>query len=110
MCFLIVLGSLFSLSSVSWLGVWRGLELNMLCFLPVVCQLSRFYGVDRLVKYFLVQSLGSVGVLFGGLCIDSGFLFFVGHLFVCVLFFSLLLKLGVFPFHWWLPGVLSGFR
>nr|YP_004123332.1 NADH dehydrogenase subunit 2 [Paranemertes cf. peregrina SCS-2010]ADD62165.1 NADH dehydrogenase subunit 2 [Paranemertes cf. peregrina SCS-2010] len=107
MSFLVFLGSMLSISSCSWFGVWSGLELNMLCFLPIVMNFSSFMGVESVVKYFLIQSFGSVGVLMGGLFEDS----FIFHFFDFFFFFlclSLFLKVGVFPFHWWLPGVLSG--
>ena len=106
--FLVVLGSLVSISRISWFGVWGGIEVNMLCFIPIVMHFSNFVGVESVVKYFLIQSFGSVGVLFGGLFEDSYFWGVLGLFFV--LCFRLFLKVGVFPFHWWLPGVLGGFR
>nr|YP_009051408.1 NADH dehydrogenase subunit 2 [Tetrastemma olgarum]AIH00396.1 NADH dehydrogenase subunit 2 [Tetrastemma olgarum] len=106
MGFLVVMGSLFSVSSVSWFGVWGGMEVNMLCFIPMVMYFSNFMGVESVVKYFLIQSFGSVGVLLGGLFEDSCFLDVFSLFFI--LCFSLLLKVGVFPFHWWLPGVMGG--
>ena len=60
-----------------------------------------------MVKYFLVQSFGSVGVLFGGLYQDSFFFSSFSFVFF-VLLCRLFLKIGVFPFHWWVPGVLGG--
>nr|YP_009024205.1 NADH dehydrogenase subunit 2 [Prosadenoporus spectaculum]AGL46783.1 NADH dehydrogenase subunit 2 [Prosadenoporus spectaculum] len=108
MGFLVFLGSLLSISSSSWFGIWGGLELKLLCFLPVMMHFSSFMGVESVVKYFLVQSFGSVGVLLGGLFEDSFFFGSFGFLFL-FLCFSLFLKVGVFPFHWWVPGVMSGF-
>nr|YP_009024179.1 NADH dehydrogenase subunit 2 [Amphiporus formidabilis]AGL46757.1 NADH dehydrogenase subunit 2 [Amphiporus formidabilis] len=107
MSFLLFLGSVLSVSSCFWLGVWGGLEMNMLRFLPVVMHFSSFMGVESIVKYFLIQSFASVGVLVGGLFEDS---FFFGSFsfLLLVLCFSLFMKVGVFPFHWWLPGVLGG--
>lgn len=100
MAFLLVLGSFFRVSRVSWFGVWGGIELNIICFIPLVIHFSSFIAVEGVVKYFLVQSLGSIGVLFGGLMEDS--FFFSG--FASVVFFfvglRLLIKIGVFPFHW----------
>nr|AHG06437.1 NADH dehydrogenase subunit 2 [Nemertopsis sp. WYS-2013] len=106
MVFLLVFGSLLSLSSVSWLGIWAGLELNMLCFIPVLSYLSGFQVIEGMVKYFLVQSFGSIILLFSGLVVSSGFVYIFSDFFYLV-FVSLFLKLGLFPFHWWLPTVLS---
>lgn len=105
--FLIVLGSLLSISRYSWLGMWRGLEINIICFLPIVIYFSRFLRIERIVKYFLVQSFGRVGILIGGLFQDF-FIFYSFSFFFFFLFFSLFLKVGVFPFHWWVPSVING--
>ena len=94
---LVVVGSLLRISSVSWFGVWGGIEVNMFCFIPMVIHFSSFMGVESIVKYFLVQSFGRVGILFGGLLEDS-FFFSLLRLFF-ILYFSLFLKVGVFPFH-----------
>nr|YP_009024192.1 NADH dehydrogenase subunit 2 [Nipponnemertes punctatula]AGL46770.1 NADH dehydrogenase subunit 2 [Nipponnemertes punctatula] len=108
MSFLVVVGSLISVSSNSWVGMWSGLELNMLCFIPLLVRLVSFQSVESGVKYFLVQSFGSVFFLFSGLMLD-GFVFAFVYLgFYISLLFSFCLKLGVFPFHWWVPGVMGG--
>ena len=70
----------------------------MLCFLPIVLHFSRFLSVESVVKYFLVQSFGSVGVLLGGVYQDSFFFSSFGFVFF-VLLCRLLMKIGVFPFH-----------
>lgn len=96
--FLIFLGSLLSISSSSWFGIWGGFELNLLSFLPVVIHFSSFLRVESIVKYFLIQSFGSVGLLLGGLFEDSLFFTVVRAISLLILF-SLFLKIGVFPFH-----------
>ena len=65
-------------------------------------------GVESVVKYFLIQSFGRVGVLLGGLFEDSSYWGVLSLFFI--LCFSLFLKVGVFPFHWWFPGVIGGVR
>nr|YP_009057597.1 NADH dehydrogenase subunit 2 [Gononemertes parasita]AGZ63897.1 NADH dehydrogenase subunit 2 [Gononemertes parasita] len=107
MCFLLVFGTVLSLSSVSWLGVWVGLEMNMLCFLPVLVHLSSFQIIEGSVKYFLVQSLGSIFLLLSGLVTSVGFVFYVDGIFFSLFLVSLFLKLGVFPLHWWVSSVLG---
>ena len=107
MSFLVFFGTIFRFSRASWFGIWGGLELNLICFIPMVVHFSRFLRVERVVKYFLVQSFGRIGLLFGGLVEDSLYFNVLGG-FVYFLIFRLLLKVGVFPFHWWVPGVLGG--
>nr|YP_009648869.1 NADH dehydrogenase subunit 2 [Notospermus geniculatus]QCZ36419.1 NADH dehydrogenase subunit 2 [Notospermus geniculatus] len=109
--FLCVLGSLVSVSSGDWLGVWLGLEVNLLGFVPLMLQGVGGQSVESSVKYFVVQALGSGFLLLGGLSLGGSlFWFFGGHggvggLFV---FFGLVLKLGVAPLHWWVPSVMGG--
>nr|YP_009742815.1 NADH dehydrogenase subunit 2 [Streptocephalus cafer]QID91177.1 NADH dehydrogenase subunit 2 [Streptocephalus cafer] len=79
------------LSSESWLGLWLGLELNSLSFIPILINHSK----EVSLKYFLVQSFGSVLFLLGvfnpGLYIFSSL--------------GLLLKAGVAPMHFWVLSV-----
>nr|YP_009131679.1 NADH dehydrogenase subunit 2 [Micrura ignea]AJY78587.1 NADH dehydrogenase subunit 2 [Micrura ignea] len=106
---LCVFGSLLSVSSSHWLGVWLGLEINLLGFIPLMIQGGWGQSVESAVKYFIVQALGSGFILLGGFFCGSGGVvwgvwggmsFFLG----C----GLCLKLGVAPFHWWVPSVMGG--
>merc|ERR1712141_695772 len=107
MGFLMFLGSLLSISRSSWFGVWGGLELNMMCFLPVVLHFSSFLSVESVVKYFLIQSFGRVGILLSGLYQDS-FIFssFSFIFFFCIVVFFL--KLVRFPYTGESRGFLVG--
>jgi len=71
MMVLVLLGSLVSFSRSSWVGIWAGLELNILRVLPLLCHLSRFQAVESCIKYFLVQAFGRVVLLISGLFFDS---------------------------------------
>lgn len=104
--FLLIFGSLFSISSLSWLGIWIGLEVNIMCFLPLLVSLSNFQVIEGRIKYFLVQSLGRIFLLFRGLVLDNNFFFFF---FSFLFFFRIFLKLGAFPLHWWVMSVFSRF-
>ena len=109
-------GTLFSLSSSHWLGVWAGLEINLIGFLPILVYQKRILERESAVKYFVVQALGSSLLMFGRLfrfnlslsweMANSNLLFGVGGAFF--LGMGLLLKIGVFPFHFWFPGVIAG--
>ena len=64
LCFL---GRMIRLSSRDWLGVWFGLEVNLLGFVPLVVQGIGNQSVERAIKYFVVQALGRGLFLLGGL-------------------------------------------
>nr|YP_010146839.1 NADH dehydrogenase subunit 2 [Yininemertes pratensis]QQP01068.1 NADH dehydrogenase subunit 2 [Yininemertes pratensis] len=109
---LCVLGSLLSVSSGHWVGVWLGLEINLLGFIPLMVQSGGSQSVECAIKYFVVQALGSGFLLLGGLGFGSSFcLWFLsdgGSVVSVFLLFGLVLKLGVAPFHWWVPSVMGG--
>jgi NADH-ubiquinone oxidoreductase chain 2 len=82
--------------------VWVGLEINLISFIPLMTQSWQFREGDAMVKYFLPQALGSGMLLLGGL-LDVSFVYFFN--FICLAF---LVKMGAAPFHFWVPGVISG--
>nr|YP_009239752.1 NADH dehydrogenase subunit 2 [Turritella bacillum]AMM72630.1 NADH dehydrogenase subunit 2 [Turritella bacillum] len=114
--FTMFFGTFFSLSSSHWLGVWAGLEVNLIGFLPMLVYSKKVLESESAVKYFVVQALGSSFLMFGSLLgynlsfswevvSQSSFLVFSGGLFLVL---GLFIKMGVFPFHFWLPSVMAG--
>lgn len=98
-------GALLAVARGSWFGVWVGLELNLLAFLPVVIVGRRSVSVEAGLKYFLVQACGSLVVLQAGAVLSS-----LGVVFTRVLVLALTLKSGGAPCHFWLPIVSEGLR
>nr|QBM10927.1 NADH dehydrogenase subunit 2 [Onustus exutus] len=113
--FIMVIGTLFSLSSSHWLGVWAGLEINLIGFLPLLVYQKSMMESESGVKYFIVQALGSSMLMFGSLLIynlmftwemaELSMMYFVGTM---IIIFGLFMKMGIFPFHFWLPSVMAG--
>nr|QEH58843.1 NADH dehydrogenase subunit 2 [Caroperla siveci] len=111
--FTLIMGTLISISSNSWFGVWAGLEINLLSFIPLMTNSSNSLTSEASLKYFLTQALASASLLF--MVILSALIFstpnylFNINLFVNTLINStLLLKMGAAPFHFWFPGVMEG--
>nr|YP_009707859.1 NADH dehydrogenase subunit 2 [Pseudocleopatra dartevellei]QEU52728.1 NADH dehydrogenase subunit 2 [Pseudocleopatra dartevellei] len=113
---IMVAGTVFSLSSSHWLGIWAGLEVNLIGFLPVLVYQKEMLESESAVKYFIVQALGSSFLIFGSLFsyslsfswefLNQGILGApFGSLYLIM---GLLLKMGVFPFHFWFPSVMAG--
>nr|YP_010625206.1 NADH dehydrogenase subunit 2 [Procambarus dupratzi]WBG72646.1 NADH dehydrogenase subunit 2 [Procambarus dupratzi] len=100
--FTLVLGLVLCVSSDTWFGAWVGLELNLLSFIPLISSSSNRYSSESILKYFLVQVLASVMIIFSAL-----FVMMMVNLSV-VFSLSLLLKLGAAPFHFWFPQVMEG--
>nr|QIS62906.1 NADH dehydrogenase subunit 2 [Tubuca rosea] len=101
--FFLIMGVLISISSPSWFGVWIGLELNLMSFIPLISLKMNSYFSEAALKYFLIQAMGSA------LLISSSFLFISLTLIsFFLIMFSLLLKMGSAPFHFWFPQVMEG--
>ena len=107
---------MFSVSSRHWLGVWAGLEINLIGFLPILIYQKRILERESAVKYFIIQALGSSLLIFGRLFRFDirlswealGRSYFPHSRGVALLGTGLLIKIGVFPFHLWLPRVIAG--
>nr|WIM50748.1 NADH dehydrogenase subunit 2 [Conus ventricosus]WIM50800.1 NADH dehydrogenase subunit 2 [Conus ventricosus] len=113
--FVMGFGTMLSLSSVHWLGIWAGLEMNLIGFLPMLIYQKKISESESAVKYFIVQALGSSLLIFGSLLgFSTSFSWDVmsggmgGILGLCALVSGLSVKLGVFPFHYWVPSVMAG--
>nr|ATZ70227.1 NADH dehydrogenase subunit 2 [Conus crotchii]ATZ70721.1 NADH dehydrogenase subunit 2 [Conus crotchii] len=113
--FVMGFGTMLSLSSVHWLAIWAGLEMNLIGFLPMLIYQKKISESESAVKYFIVQALGSSLLIFGSLLsFSTSFSWDVmsgsmsGILGLCVLVSGLSVKLGMFPFHYWVPSVMAG--
>nr|YP_009378326.1 NADH dehydrogenase subunit 2 [Solemya elarraichensis]ARH10758.1 NADH dehydrogenase subunit 2 [Solemya elarraichensis] len=124
---LTMLGTIFSISSSHWIGVWAGLEINLLGFIPMLVYGGTTLEVESGVKYFIIQSMGSGILLTGSLLISITALSWANfgsllstnylsshlyqsetNLYGILVLISLLIKVGLTPFHFWLPSVMSG--
>nr|YP_009648522.1 NADH dehydrogenase subunit 2 [Micromus angulatus]QCE31813.1 NADH dehydrogenase subunit 2 [Micromus angulatus] len=106
----LVLGTLISISSNSWLGAWMGLEINLLSFIPLVIKLNNSLSTESALKYFLTQALASSILLFSIIMFfltKNNFLLEKMN-FIWILNFSLLMKMGAAPFHFWFPEMMEG--
>nr|YP_005351161.1 NADH dehydrogenase subunit 2 [Tegula brunnea]AFB78111.1 NADH dehydrogenase subunit 2 [Tegula brunnea] len=111
--FVFIFGSIMSLSSVHWMGIWLGLEINLIGFIPILVYGGITQETESGMKYFVIQALGS-GMLMMGSLVSFNTLFtweslgsgdLIGLSIVAI---GMMLKLGSFPFHFWLPSVMAG--
>lgn len=110
---MLFLGRIISVSANSWLGVWSGLEINLMSFIPLIRAGGyNLSSSEASLNYFLVQVISSCVFLFivTLVLIFSTSLFFyfkMRTIYIIALFF-LILKLGAAPFHFWFPNVRDG--
>nr|AGC81795.1 NADH dehydrogenase subunit 2 [Cordulia aenea] len=105
--FTLISGTLMSISSSTWMGMWMGLEMNLLSFIPLMNKYNTPYETESSMKYFLVQAIASVVFLMSVLI--SGMMMFEtkmsGEYLISL---ALLMKMGAAPLHFWFPGVMEG--
>nr|UAT16097.1 NADH dehydrogenase subunit 2 [Thoropa taophora] len=109
----LALGTITTLSSYHWILAWVGLEINTLAIIPLMTKTPHPRAIEAATKYFLTQAAASALILFsstlnawltgewainGSICSSSAILLSI----------ALTMKLGVAPFHFWLPEVLQG--
>nr|WIL79913.1 NADH dehydrogenase subunit 2 [Pieleus irregularis] len=107
---LTIMGTLISISSYSWLGMWMGLEINMISIIPLFSQNKNIYSSEAAIKYFLTQALASMFILLSIiiLSLDSLIINNLNQYIYLITNSALLTKMGAAPFHFWFPEVIEG--
>nr|YP_009485747.1 NADH dehydrogenase subunit 2 [Reduvius gregoryi]ASK05195.1 NADH dehydrogenase subunit 2 [Reduvius gregoryi]AVZ00883.1 NADH dehydrogenase subunit 2 [Reduvius gregoryi] len=104
-----MVGTTMIISSETWLGMWMGLEMNLIAFIPILYTSKNMTSSESCMIYFLIQSMGSIlmlmSVLSSSLMVISPYL--IKELFSTMLLLSMMIKLGVPPFHFWFPEILE---
>nr|UPL65792.1 NADH dehydrogenase subunit 2 [Megalotomus sp.] len=105
---MLILSSLMILSADNWLSMWMGLEINLMSFIPLISKTKNKSSSQAIMIYFLTQSIGSVILLFSVLMNPLFFLnMTLNELIKSLMYISIMIKVGMAPFHLWLPEMLS---
>nr|YP_010926076.1 NADH dehydrogenase subunit 2 [Agrilus zanthoxylumi]WKF51805.1 NADH dehydrogenase subunit 2 [Agrilus zanthoxylumi] len=109
---MVVTGTMISISSKSWFGVWIGLEMNLLSIIPLMNNSKNFKSTESSLKYFITQAMASM-ILLMSILVSMMKLDFPNNLIQSELsslwmVTSLLIKMGAAPFHFWFPEVMEG--
>nr|YP_007626278.1 NADH dehydrogenase subunit 2 [Madoqua kirkii]AEP21573.1 NADH dehydrogenase subunit 2 [Madoqua kirkii] len=109
----VLAGTMIVMISSHWLLIWMGFEMNMLTIIPIMMNKHNPRATEASTKYFLTQSTASM-LLMMAIIIN---LMFSGQWTVMNLFnptastlmtMALAMKLGLAPFHFWVPEVTQG--
>nr|YP_009050189.1 NADH dehydrogenase subunit 2 [Megabalanus ajax]AGZ19750.1 NADH dehydrogenase subunit 2 [Megabalanus ajax] len=108
--FFIFTGTLISVSSSTFFGMWMGIEMNLMAFIPVILNNeNNEKSTEAAIKYFLIQAFASAIMIF------SAFYFYIyggGQLYPkspnIIITLTLSMKLGMAPFHFWFPKIMEG--
>nr|ARH10745.1 NADH dehydrogenase subunit 2 [Chaetosiphella stipae] len=102
---MLLFSTLLSISSMNWLSMWMGLELNLFAIIPIMNFKSSIYSIESTMKYFLIQAFASILLLM--FLINKSMLFMINDLNILIIL-PLLIKLSLMPFHLWLPSMIEG--
>nr|UOU85071.1 NADH dehydrogenase subunit 2 [Micropterna sequax] len=110
---LMMTSTIFSLSSLSMINIWMGMEVNLISFIPLMINKNNNFSSESMMSYFLIQSLSSANFLFSSLLIISltkwfNFSPLKSMTILFLMNISLLMKLGAAPFHFWFPKTMKG--
>nr|ADU54960.1 NADH dehydrogenase subunit 2 [Dosidicus gigas] len=106
---IMIMGTLFSLSSSHWLTMWMGLEINLMGFLPLMNIKGKTLEAEASMKYFIIQSMSSSILIISSVLMYNNTLswysMFTDSMFSLMIILSLVLKLGGAPLHFWMPSI-----
>nr|YP_009228456.1 NADH dehydrogenase subunit 2 [Gonista bicolor]ALF99717.1 NADH dehydrogenase subunit 2 [Gonista bicolor] len=105
----LMMGTILSISSNSWFGIWMGLEINLLSFIAMLTDNKNVMMNESAIKYFIVQAMASTMLLFSILLIQMKFPIKWEKEIIpsMMISSSLLIKIGAAPFHFWFTEVMS---
>nr|QHI40084.1 NADH dehydrogenase subunit 2 [Dicrostonyx groenlandicus] len=113
--FTIIMGPIITMLSSNLFTMWVGLEMNLLALIPLMMNKSNPRSMEAATKYFLTQATASMILLMSIIMNfkQLGLWTFqpeTKDIIMTTTFISLTIKLGLAPFHSWLPEVTQGIK
>nr|QIU82725.1 NADH dehydrogenase subunit 2 [Rhinoceros sondaicus]QIU82751.1 NADH dehydrogenase subunit 2 [Rhinoceros sondaicus] len=108
-----IMGTMIVMMSSHWLMIWIGFEMNLLAIIPILMKKFNPRAMEASTKYFLTQATASM-LLMLAIIIN---LMYSGQWTIMKIFnptastimtSALIMKLGLSPFHFWVPEVTQG--
>nr|QIV25733.1 NADH dehydrogenase subunit 2 [Myodes glareolus] len=111
--FTILMGPMITMFGSNLFTMWIGLEMNLLALIPLMMNNSNPRSTEAATKYFLTQATASMILLMSIIMNfkQLGLWTFqpeTSSFVMTMTFISLAIKLGLAPFHSWLPEVTQG--
>nr|ANS57402.1 NADH dehydrogenase subunit 2 [Rattus tanezumi] len=109
----ILMGPAITMSSSNLLLMWVGLEMSLLAITPLLTNKKSPRSTEAATKYFLTQATASMIILLAIILNYKhlGMWTFqqqTNNMLLNMMLISLAMKLGLAPFHYWLPEVTQG--
>nr|AAW83865.1 NADH dehydrogenase subunit 2 [Potos flavus] len=109
----IISGTIMVLMSTHWLMTWIGFEMNMLAVIPILMKNFTPRSMEAATKYFLTQATASMILMLGittNLLLTGQWTMLnnQNQIASSMMTIALAMKLGLSPFHFWVPEVAQG--
>nr|QOU09988.1 NADH dehydrogenase subunit 2 [Hybomys sp. n. VVB-2020] len=111
--FTILMGPMITMASTNLMLMWVGLELSLLAIIPLLINKKNPRSTEAATKYFITQATASMIILLTIVLNykQLGTWMFQQHtnsMLLNMMLIALSMKLGLAPFHYWLPEVTQG--
>lgn len=93
---ILIIGTVITIRSNSWLIIWVGLELNLISFLPIL-RINKNIR-ETPITYFLIQRMGSIILLFSIL---------LPQIINRITTLAIIIKIGAAPIHLWIIQIIE---
>nr|ACY36735.1 NADH dehydrogenase subunit 2 [Crocidura palawanensis]ACY36736.1 NADH dehydrogenase subunit 2 [Crocidura palawanensis]ACY36737.1 NADH dehydrogenase subunit 2 [Crocidura palawanensis]ACY36738.1 NADH dehydrogenase subunit 2 [Crocidura palawanensis]ACY36739.1 NADH dehydrogenase subunit 2 [Crocidura palawanensis] len=109
----IMLGTFIVMTSSHWFMTWLGFEMNMMAIVPILMKKYSPRSMEAATKYFLTQATASmilmlaiiINLMYSGQWTIKNMENYTASTLITV---ALVMKLGLAPFHFWVPEVTQG--
>nr|ACY36886.1 NADH dehydrogenase subunit 2 [Crocidura foetida] len=109
----ITLGTFIVTMSSHWFLTWLGFEMNMMAIVPILMKKYSPRSMEAATKYFLTQATASmilmlaiiINLMYSGQWTITNM---ENHTASTLITIALVMKLGLAPFHFWVPEVAQG--
>nr|YP_009144218.1 NADH dehydrogenase subunit 2 [Crocidura palawanensis]ACY36745.1 NADH dehydrogenase subunit 2 [Crocidura palawanensis]ACY36752.1 NADH dehydrogenase subunit 2 [Crocidura palawanensis]AKI84666.1 NADH dehydrogenase subunit 2 [Crocidura palawanensis] len=109
----IMLGTFIVMTSSHWFMTWLGFEMNMMAIVPILMKKYSPRSMEAATKYFLTQATASmilmlaiiINLMYSGQWTIKNMENYTASTLITI---ALVMKLGLAPFHFWVPEVTQG--
>nr|QLD22282.1 NADH dehydrogenase subunit 2 [Hadrosciurus spadiceus] len=106
-------GTMITLLSSHWLLIWIGLEMSLLAIIPILLNKPNPRSIEAASKYFLIQATASMIFMMAAIVNfystgEWSISNTINYLSSFMLTMALSMKMGLAPFHLWVPEVTQG--
>uniref|UniRef100_A0AAU7YTU3 NADH-ubiquinone oxidoreductase chain 2 n=1 Tax=Stephanitis macaona TaxID=3156568 RepID=A0AAU7YTU3_9HEMI len=101
---MMILSTIMVVCSSKWLSMWLSMEFNLMTTIPFIFKNKSKMFSEKIMIYFITQVMSSILMLTVILTMN---MMYNMTLMKMMLTFSMMIKLGIPPFHMWMPEMLS---